>query len=112
MGVEPLKGYLQWSLPAFPDPLESIPVRIFSPGDIRFIDVDDKVLVLSEKVLNNVVSRDIRFRSNLDQHTNPADIGIEPQFSSLQINIAGQNVIENHVLDKIAPVVFLHRNTA
>ncbi len=43
--------------------------NLLHQGDIRFIDIDDKILVLiREKILHHIVSGDIRFRSDLDQH--------------------------------------------
>ena len=76
-------------------------------GNICLVDVDDKVLILvREQVLDDIISGNIRFIGNLNQHAHTVHVGIKTQLPCLQINITGQNVVENDVLDKIIPVIF------
>ena len=53
-------------------------------GDIRLVNVNDKVLILiREQVLHDVIGGDIRLSGNFNQHAHPAHVGAEPQFPSL-----------------------------
>ena len=76
-------------------------------GDVAFIDIDDKVLALvREQVLHHVVSGDIGLVGDFDQHADAAHVGVEAELARFQINIARKDVVEDHVLDKVAAVVF------
>ena len=75
-------------------------------GDVRLVDVDDEILALiGEQVLHHIIGGNVRFVGNLNQHAHAAHVGIETELPGLEIDIAGQDVIQNHVLDKVAAVV-------
>ena len=77
-------------------------------GDVGFVDVDDEILALvREQVLHHVIGGDVRLVRDLDQHAHAAHVGIEAELAGLEVDIAGQDVVENHVLDKVAAVVLL-----
>ena len=57
--------------------------------------------------MHDIISRDIGTGGDPDQQNDAVDVVVEAQLPRFQINIAGQDIVENHVLDKIAPVVLL-----
>ena len=74
--------------------------------DVRLIDVDDEILVLvREQILHHVVRGNIGLVRHFDEHADAADIRVEAQLAALQINVAGQDVIEDNVFDEIAAVI-------
>ena len=76
--------------------------------DIGLIDVDDKILgLVGEKILHDVISGDVGLGGDLDEHDHAADVAVEAQFTRLQIDVAGQDVVEDDVLDEVAAVILL-----
>ena len=74
--------------------------------NVRLVDVDDKILALiREEVLDHIVSGNIGLVCNLNQHADPADVGIKAQFPRFQINIAGKDIVQDHVFNKVAAVI-------
>ena len=55
--------------------------------------------------MHNVIGRDVRSGGNPDEEDNPVDIVVEAQLPGFQIDIAGQDIVQNDIFDKIAPVV-------
>ena len=88
--------------------LVDIGLDLLDQGDIRLVDIDDEILVLvREQVLQHVVGGDIILLGDLDQHAHPAHVKVEVQLMGFQIDVPGQDVVQDHVLDEVAPVVFL-----
>ena len=86
---------------------------LFHERDIGVIDIEHKVLVLiREEVLDNVKGGHIRAVADADEQHHAADIVVEPHLAGLQIDVAGQDVIEDHVLDEVAADRTSRHNTA
>ena len=80
--------------------------NLLDQRDIGLIDIDDKILgLVREKVLDNVECRYVGLGGDLDQHDDAADLGVEAQLARLQIDVAGKDIVEDDVLDKIGAVV-------
>ena len=66
--------------------------------DLGLGDVEYEILVLiGEEVLNDIVRRNLVSRNNAYKEYNAADICVEVQFSCLERDIAGENVIKNEI---------------
>ena len=65
------------------------------------------LIFIREQVLQDIIGGDVILLRDFHQHAHPADVGIKMQLMALQIDVARQDVVQNHVLDEIAPVVFL-----
>ena len=76
-------------------------------SDVVFIDVYNEILALvREEVLNDVKGGNIGACGYSDKQNGTAYVCIEAQFTGLEVNITGQNVVKNNVLDEVAAVVF------
>ena len=88
--------------------LIDVGLNLLDQGDVRLVDIDDEVLVLiGEQVLEHIVGGDVVLLGNLHQHAHPADVRIEMELVALEIDVTGQDVIQDDVFDKVAPVVLL-----
>ena len=88
--------------------LIDVGLDLLDQGDVRLVDIDDEVLVLiGEQVLEHIVGGDVVLLGNLHQHAHPADVRIEMELVALEIDVTGQDVIQDDVFDKVAPVVLL-----
>ena len=75
--------------------------------DIGLIDIKDKVLLLiGEEVLHHIKGGNAAVGLHPHQQHRAAGIGGKVQLPRLGKDIAGQDVIQNDILDKIAAVVF------
>ena len=82
---------------------------LLDQGDVRLVDIDDEVLVLiGEQVLEHIVGGDVVLARQCftSMHTR---LTSESKWSSwlLTIDVPGQDVIQDDVFDKVAPVVLL-----
>ena len=74
--------------------------------DIGLIDIDDKILgLVGEEILYHIKGGYVRLGGDLDQHDNTADVAVEAQLTCLQIDVAGQDIVEDDIFDKIRAVV-------
>ena len=88
--------------------LVDVGLDLLDQGDVRLVDIDDEVLVLvREQVLQHIVGGDVVLLGDLHQHAHPADLRVEMELVALQVDVAGQDVVQDHVLDEVAPVVLL-----
>ena len=63
------------------------------------------LVLVREQILHHVVRGNIGLVRHFDEHADAADIRVEAQLAALQINVAGQDVIEDNVFDEIAAVI-------
>ena len=76
--------------------------------NVVLIDIDNEVLALiGEEILNYVKGGNVGACGDSDKQNGAAYVCIEAQLASLEINIAGENIIKNNVLDEVAAVVLL-----
>ena len=80
---------------------------LFYEGDIVLVDADHEILVfIREKILDDVVNGNVVAAVDLDDHADARRIGIEMELSCLNEDITGQDIIEDHVFDKVRAIVF------
>ena len=53
-----------------------------------------------EKSLYDIIHGNVRLGQDTNQHTDAGHVGIEMQFTGLEIDIARQNVIQNNIFNK------------
>jgi len=81
-------------------------LELLDENDIGLSDIENEVLVLvREEVLDNVVSRDIVCGDDPDEENSAAYLGIEVKLTGFDNDIAGENVIEDYVLDEVVAVI-------
>ena len=81
---------------------------LFDQYDVVFADVEDKILLLvREEILNHIKGRDVVGRHDADEQHHPGDVGVEVQLPRLDIDVTGQDVVQNHVFDEVVAVVLL-----
>ena len=69
---------------------------------VGLADVKDEVLLLvGEQAADHIVGRDVPARYHPDDEHHPGHIGGKVQLPRLGIDVAGQDVVQHHVLDKI-----------
>ena len=74
--------------------------------DIGIIDIEYKILILiREEVLDDIKGGHIRTVADTDEQHHAADIVVKPHLAGLQIDVTGQDVVEDHVLDKVAAII-------
>ena len=79
---------------------------LLDQSDIGLVDVDDIILALiGEEILDNVIGGHICLGGDLDQHDDTADIAVEAQLARLEIDISGQDIVEDNILYKIGAIV-------
>ena len=88
--------------------LEDIRVDLFDEGDVGLGDVDDEVLVaVREQVLDDVEDGGILGTGDADEQDDAGGVGVEPELSRLDVDVTGQDVVQDDVLHEVAAVVFL-----
>ena len=71
-------------------------------GNLGFVDIDNKVLgLIGEKILNNIQRGNLGPRGDPDKQTNSENVGIKVKLSRLEINISGQDIVHNNVLNEV-----------
>ena len=85
-----------------------IGIDLFDEGDIGLGDVDDEVLVaVREQVLDDVEDGGILGTGDADEEHDTGGVGVEPEFSRLDVNVSRQDVVEDDILHKVAAVILL-----
>ena len=80
---------------------------LFNKNDIGFAYAENKVFgFIREEILDNIKNGDIVCGKNADEENNSRNIGGEAKFPCFDINIAGKDVIENYVFNKVCAVIF------
>ena len=83
-------------------------LELLDENDIGLSDIEDEVLVLvREEVLDNVISGDIVCGDDPDEENCTAYLSVEVELTRLDDDIAGENVVEDNVLDEVVAVVLL-----
>ena len=83
-------------------------VDLLDDDRIGLRDVKDKVfLLVREQIDDHIVGRYLGLAHGAHQQHDAVCIGAKMQLSGLHVHVAGQNVIENDVLDKVVAVVLL-----
>ena len=79
---------------------------------VRFADVDNEVLgFVREKVLNDIKNRNLILRNYTNKDNGTGNLTVKVKFTGFKINISGENVIKDYVLDKVTAVIFLAPST-
>ena len=69
---------------------------------IRLADIEHKVfLLVGEQAADHIVGGDIAAAGNTHDEHHAGNIGGKVQLTGLGIDIAGQDVIQHHILDKV-----------
>ena len=75
--------------------------------DVTFRDVENEILLLvREEVLDHIECGNIVGSNDPDQQDYPGGIGVEMQLAGFDINITRQDIIKDHVFNKVAAVIF------
>ena len=80
-----------------------MPLRIsFDQHGVGLADIEHKVLLLiGEQAADHIVGRDIAAADHPHDEHHAGDIGSKVQLPCLGVDIAGQDVVQHHVLDKV-----------
>ena len=72
---------------------------------IRLADIEDEILLLvREQTADHIVGGNVVGTGDADQKHHPLHVRDKMQFPGLGINIAGQNIVQHHILDEIGLV--------
>lgn len=72
---------------------------------IRLADVEHKVLLLiREQAADHIISRDVAAGSHAHDEHHAGNVGGKVQLAGLGVDIAGQDVVQHHVLDEVGLV--------
>ena len=83
-------------------------LNLLDKRDFLLVDIDNEVLgLVGEEVLYDIVSGNVCLGYDLDQQANARNLGVEVKLSCLEVDISGENIVENDVLDEVRTVVLL-----
>ena len=83
-------------------------LQLLDQNDIRLAYADNVIPgLVGEHILNDVVGHDIGLGLEADQEHRTVGLVIEAKLLGLDVNIAGEDVIKNDVLDKVGLIVLL-----
>ena len=83
-------------------------LNLLDKRDFLLVDIDNEVLgLVGEEVLYDIVSGNVCLGYDLDQQAYARNLGVEVKLSCLEVDISGENVVENDVLDEVRTVVLL-----
>ena len=75
---------------------------------VRLADVEDEVLLLvGEQAAHHVVSGNVAAAGDADDEHHAGDVGGKVELTGLGVDVAGQDVVQHHVLDKVGFVELL-----
>ena len=76
--------------------------------NIRLADIEDKILLLvREEILNDLISGDVVGGNDPDQQSYPVDVDVEMQLPGLDVDSAGQDIVQNYIFNEVIAVIFL-----
>ncbi len=77
-------------------------------GNVLLVNVNNQILgLVREKVLNHIIDGHIRILRHSNEKDHSRSVIIEMQLAGFDINIAGQDIVQDHVLYKIGTIEFL-----
>ena len=70
--------------------------------------IEDKILLLvREEILNDLISGDVVGGNDPDQQSYPVDVDVEMQLPGLDVDVAGQDIVQNYIFNEVIAVIFL-----